>query len=45
MKGSNLQRPLTSVYIKIFLNHFQLLQVISKIKFGWPTMIQELLNY
>ena len=45
MQGNSVRKPLTSVYIKIFLNHFQILQVISKIKFGWPDAIQDVLNY
>ena len=45
MRGSSQRKPLVSVYMKIFLNHFQILQAISTIKFGWPDMIQEIMNY
>jgi len=45
MRGSQTRRPLSSVYLKVFLNHFQMLQVISKIKFGWPNIIQQVLHY
>ena len=31
MNGSQLRKPLYSVYVKIFFNHYQLLQVISTI--------------
>ena len=31
--------------MKIFLNHFQILQAVSTIKFGWPDMIQDILSY
>ena len=41
--GSNRKKPLYSVYLKIFLNHYQLLQVISSIDFTWPEEIQWLL--
>lgn len=45
MQGSNQRKPLISVYMKIFLNHFQILQAVSTIKFGWPDMIQDILSY
>ena len=45
MRGSNHQKPLTPVYIKIFLNHFQIIQAVSTIKFGWPTLIQAVLDF
>ena len=45
MKGSQLRKPLYSVYLKIFLNHFQLLQVIATIQFGWPFEIAAILNF
>ena len=35
---------MTSVYMKIFLNHFQIMEAIAKIKFGWPGLIQLILN-
>lgn len=44
MRGSNQVKPLASVYMKLFLNHFQILQVVSTIKFGWPDLIQSVLN-
>ena len=45
MRGSSMHQPLHPVYMKIFLNHFQILQIISKIKFGWPESIQEVLRF
>ena len=39
IKTSNEAKPLSTVYLKVFLNHFQILQVISKIRFGWPEEI------
>ena len=30
------KKPIYSVYLKILVNHLQLLQVIAKIEFGWP---------
>lgn len=38
------KKPIYSVYLKILVNHLQLLQVIAKINFGWPKAIQEILN-
>ena len=45
IQGTHWQRPLSSGYIKICLNHLQLLHVIQSIKFGWPDIIQEILRY
>ena len=39
------KKPLVTVYLKIFLNHFQLIQVIAAINFGWPNLIQKVMNY
>ena len=36
LQASALKKPLYAVYLKIFLNHYQLLQVIAAIDFGWP---------
>ena len=33
------KKPIYSVYLKILLNHLQLMQVIAKINFGWPEEI------
>merc|ERR1712176_348939 len=44
LQASELKRPLYAVYLKIFLNHYQLMQVISTIDFGWPPEIQAVLR-
>lgn len=31
--------------MKIILNHFQMLQALATIKFGWPNLLQSILNY
>ena len=38
------KRPLYQVFLKIFLNHFQLLAAVAQIDFKWPPMIQEIIS-
>ena len=38
------RKPIYAMYMKILLNHLQLLQVVAKIEFGWPEEIQKILN-
>ena len=45
MRGSSQKKPLTPVYFKIFLNHFQILQAIAEINFGWPDVIQAIIEF
>jgi hypothetical protein len=42
--GVEMKKPLYSVYLKIFLNHFQILAAVSQIDFKWPVLIQSILN-
>ena len=44
IQAIRVKKPLYAVYLKIFLNHYQLLQVISKILFNWPLEFQVLIN-
>jgi len=37
--GVEMRKPLYSVYLKIFLNHFQILAAVSQIDFKWPVLI------
>ena len=37
--GVELKQPLQSVFLKIFLNHFQILAAVSQIDFKWPSLI------
>ena len=45
VRSAHKKKPLVTVYLKIFLNHFQLIQVIATIDFGWPNLIQKVMNY
>ena len=44
LSGSDLKRPLYQVFLKIFLNHFQILAAVSTIDFRWPNIIQLVLD-
>ena len=44
IQGADQKKPLYAVYFKILLNHYQLLQVISKILFRWPIEFEIFLN-
>ena len=39
-----MQKPLYSVYLKILMNHFQILAAVAQINFKWPSLIHSILN-
>ena len=39
------KKPMITVLLKIFVNHFQLIQVIASIDFGWPNLVSKLMRY
>ena len=44
IQATSVKKPLYAVYLKIFFNHYQLLQVIGKIQFDWPFEFKLLLK-
>ena len=41
--GIEAKKPLYQVFLKIFLNHFQILAAVAQIDFKWPAIIQNVL--
>ena len=41
LNSAHLQKPVYSVYLKILMNHIQILGAISNIDFSWPKIIKE----
>ena len=39
LNGVEMKKPLYQVYLKIFLNHFQILAAVTQIDFKWPPLI------
>ena len=42
--GVETKKPLYQVFLKIFLNHFQILSAVAQIDFKWPSLIQSVLS-
>ena len=40
IKSKNILKPLKEVYFKIFVNHFQIIAMVSTIDFQWPGLIK-----
>ena len=42
--GVETKRPLYQVFLKIFMNHFQILAAIASIKIQWPEIVETVLS-